>query len=348
MQKQYSEPEETTGEENNETFDPAEEVSETVTDVNMLTEENVIDRSHASASQTGEAAPEWNPPPSFTDDQVHDDKSEKDKGKGEQQEYVNPEMEDLPDELKEEGAGYMADMCLEVYGEGKRELGNLFIPIKKRRITRLDEEGLIDLSMTLRLRNNTTSTVQEVIDRYNSKATDVFKLRPKFVEEVRPILVKEFSKKGIGLTPMQRVCVSVALDLKEDMKIAVQLKGEADNIIDALKEATAAWQQYSSTQGQQHTPNPAHTSSPSQEPGSTGQQNSDNGHVNNHDQGHQTDPLDQSAAREQSLASEFERIQQENQGSSGPAFIPSPGKSRNAQKKRKTTKRKSSKKSSAL
>lgn len=225
--------------------EPEEKISHTpsaavIVDTDMLVDEPVIDRSHTGGQGTGETVPEWTPP-EFSGTIEEDEQEEQ---KPTDHPFANDELMDLPEGEKAEAATYMADMALSVYGETKREIGNALIPIKKRRIIKLEEKGLIDTSIPIKSREGGYFPAQHYIDNYNEKATDVFGLRENFVKEVRPILIKEFAKKGIGLTPWQRIGVAVALDLKEDVKIAMGLRGTANEIIEAMKETTAAYNGY--------------------------------------------------------------------------------------------------------
>lgn len=229
-QDNIQEPEETSGQ------IPAANVVE---DADMLTEEAPIDRTHASVNATGPTVNEWTPPP-YQPGIGEDIGAEPGKTpENQQQEYVNPDLMDLPEDDKLEGATYMADLAIEGYGEVKKELGNQFLPIKQRRLRKLEERGLIDQNILLPKRGGGFAPAETFIENYNQKARNVFGVREKFRQEVRPILIKEFAKKGIGLTPWQRIGWAVVMDLKEDMKIAMGLRAAADEIVEAMKDMTA-------------------------------------------------------------------------------------------------------------
>lgn len=232
-----------------------------VVDSDILTGDSVHERGHASVSATGPTVGEWTPPPyqPGMNEEAEPGTAEKEP---DPREFVNPDMTDLPESDKLEGATYMADMAIEVYGEGKKELGNLLLPIKNRRLRRLEEKGLIDQDIMLPRRGGGFAPAGDFIANYNQKATDVFGVRPKFREEVRPILIKEFAKKGIGLTPWQRIGFAVFMDLKEDMKIAMGLRATADEIIEAMKEMTEAVRQHGYGGATQQTTAPPVTEQP--------------------------------------------------------------------------------------
>jgi len=226
----------------NDILEPEERTGATPTatmqDTDILTEDQVHERGHATVSATGPTVNEWKPPPYQPG--MGDDAALGGEKQPEPQpsDFVNPDMMDLPEDEKLAGATYMADMAIEIYGEGKKELGNLLLPIKNRRLRRLEEKGLIDQDIMLPRRDGGYAPASDFIDSYNQKATDVFGVREKFRSEVRPILIQEFAKKGIGLTPWQRIGFAIFMDLKEDMKIAMGLRAMGEEIIETMKEMT--------------------------------------------------------------------------------------------------------------
>ena len=80
---------------------------------------------------------------------------------------------------------------------------------------------------------------------FNNKCKSPFKLREGFRNVARPILISEFKKRGIGLTPMQRLLVALGVDLKKDIQqIVIPIKAQGAMIIDALKETTMYYKGY--------------------------------------------------------------------------------------------------------
>jgi hypothetical protein len=245
-----------------EIHEPGEEAAtttnaEVVTEVlDPLTSEPIIERDHTNISGSSQQAAST-PMEEYTPRIAPDEEKMEGMPSEEEPTYdqMNEQMKNMPPEAQEEAAGYAADMVLGLYGEGKRMLGNEMLLFKSKRLNKMHSEGVIDLDMPIPYASDVKDTptfipARHAIYSYNEIARDAFGLRPKFVENVRPILVNEFKKRGVGITPMMYLGLQVAGDLRKDFVKFQQLSNANTAIMEAMKEATRYYREHGRMQSQ--------------------------------------------------------------------------------------------------
>jgi hypothetical protein len=242
----YHEPEETSSAAEN------ADIGKPPVDFDPITDEAAINRAHTTTGtqqQTG-PMPEYKIKDPVIDEQ-NQGAADQPPGKEKEPEQWNEDVKDLPPGAKEAGAEFVADKAIWLYGEAKNFIGNQFIPIKEKKLVKLEAKGEIDLTLPLIMTqaDGTHINVPAItaIREFNTDARDPFPIRPEFVEVAKPILTEEFSKRGIAVTPMQQLAIAVGMDLYQDAQIAMELRRRHDNLIDAFKEATRYYRQSNGT-----------------------------------------------------------------------------------------------------
>lgn len=234
MSKEFSEPDEK--------VTPAAE--QPIPDQDMLTSERVIDRTHAQTSTTGPTANEWVPPP-FTGNTTADGPDEQ---PDEPQDHplANPGLKDAPPHVKKKGAEFFADKILKGWGKGKRMLGMYLVVIPDSKLDDLEERGLIDRNIVLKMHNGTMIPAGMVIQKHNNdaeKIIDQYCLTKEFYDEAMPMLVEELTKHDIALTNLQMLGVTAGMDLYNFGEKLFPQFMQGKDIINAFKETTAAVRQ---------------------------------------------------------------------------------------------------------
>jgi len=150
----------------------------------------------------------------------------------------NEPKQPIDDEDQEMSAEFTAEMALMGIGWLKQATFHL-VKIKEKKLVKLEKSGDINLSLRIPLAPNNPQTVSllEYVKQFNENNKPLFDLTEGYRKKARPILVKEFEKRGITMSPMG---ILVAATLKEFAEAGVQVFMMGNQMIDSLKEYSAS------------------------------------------------------------------------------------------------------------
>ena len=169
--------------------------------------------------------------PTFTDfDNVEEQK--------EPERVFNESYSELDGKEKTMGAEMMAEMTLDLYSTGCSFLGK--VPqISESKLDQLIAEGEINPDITLQTESGNLP-IKEFAAEYNESIKEAFIVTDEFKEKVKPPLIRVFKKRGIGMTDEQLLMYYFGQDIAVKGIQAFTLKKTANNILESLKENTAA------------------------------------------------------------------------------------------------------------
>lgn len=136
------------------------------------------------------------------------------------------------------GAESAADMTIAGY-EWLHVLGNKFLQISPKRLQRMEEAGEINLQAMIDYDVNHRITAGEFIQQFNQQVSNVLTVSDEFKEEIKPLLVELFMKKGVKISLETRIMIVVGKDLAAKLFIIAQQKQQTKVILQAVREATA-------------------------------------------------------------------------------------------------------------
>ncbi len=146
---------------------------------------------------------------------------------------LNPGMQNLPPEEARQAAESMVDVIFEVYGLIKVWVGSkVKIDITGNKLRDLLEKNKIGLDIPLPLPNGDTTTFREIAASFDTQVAETFTVSPSFINKVREPMIREFMKRGIGLTDIQKIGVYWAIELLQTGMQALSFRGLANEIID--------------------------------------------------------------------------------------------------------------------
>lgn len=205
-------------------------------DYDPLLNQNVKERSytqhHASEATTFEELkePAFEKPPVDAFQPVNDAKAA--------DSVFNKSYNELPKKDKEMGAEMMAQMALSLYGKGCNLLGK--IPqISPTKIDRLIAEGEIDPNIQIPTEAGAVP-LRAFAHEFNAEISEAFEVSDEFKEEVTPVMVRVFQKRGIGMTDEQMLGFLFLQDIGDKAAKAFMLRKASASIVDSLREKTAA------------------------------------------------------------------------------------------------------------
>jgi hypothetical protein len=161
-------------------------------------------------------------------------------------EPLNKELNDLPKKDKHDAADKVAKMIL-----GGYRMGNEFIDKKllfdKKKISKLQMSGELDLSVQIPISENEQITAGEFIEEFNQQSEGTITVSKEFEEEVLPILTRVLEKRGVGMTDEQYLVYLFGKDLAVKGFMVTQSLSAKKEMLEVLKEATLAMRENRST-----------------------------------------------------------------------------------------------------
>ena len=139
-------------------------------------------------------------------------------------EQFNPKMEELPKKDKKEGARYVAETIVGIYSF-LWEMANKSILFNENKLAKLEADGEIDLNMMLPVGDGQVVTIREFAEEYNRQNDGALKVSQEFMDEVLPVLTQILEKRGIGMTPEQKVLYLFAKDSIQKGLVLYQMMG---------------------------------------------------------------------------------------------------------------------------
>jgi len=118
---------------------------------------------------------------------------------------VNPRFSEMSEGERNKSAAHAAAMTIAAYEKVTTFLPYEAVKISKRRLSKLESEGKIDLDMPFPMRRGTFIPTSEFIDQFNKAQKELFYFPQELKDEAMPLLEEIYAKKGIGASPEQRL-----------------------------------------------------------------------------------------------------------------------------------------------
>lgn len=202
--------------------------------------------------------------------------------KPEEPKPFNEQFAQMPKKDKEDAAGKMANMLIDLYSFINNKAEGL-VKFNTKKLKRLHTKGEINLNLPIPVDDQgATAPMKEYFEEYNRQQEGVFEVSEEFKNEVRPPLTRVLSKKGLGMTDEQQLMYLVAKDAGAKIFVGIQLGMTMNTMLKELKVYSAEMRgNNSAQQGNVNMPaTPPPPPGPS-EPSPQGQQSYSPGHAVN-------------------------------------------------------------------
>lgn len=154
----------------------------------------------------------------------------------EQPSQFNPAFHDLSKKDKQKGAEAMADVAIDGYARLKNLMANV-ATISENRLDREIADGQINPNLQLPIDEyGNTATLKEFANEWNNEVKEVCETSDEFKEEVKPMIVEEFMKRGVGMTNMQKLIYTVGMDLTTTTISVIQLRRVGNGFFESWRE----------------------------------------------------------------------------------------------------------------
>jgi len=200
-------------------------------------QENVKQREYTKPNVQGEidATPIDEPtftPPSF------DDLEAQFSGGGQEAptepDSANPYVNELDSKDQKTASKALVEAVLDGYTQ-LNKFGSRAVQIKTEIVQQLMREGEIDYNLTIPV-NGRNVPVIEYIQAYNVELNDVFSVDDEFKDKVRPVMLRVFMKRNIGMTDEQLLAYYFGVDIVTKVSVAFSLRKQNAMLIDSMRE----------------------------------------------------------------------------------------------------------------
>lgn len=136
----------------------------------------------------------------------------------------------LSDIDKKRAAEAMASTFIQGYSLLCKQ-GAKWVMIKPGRVTKLIREGKINPDILYYAPGNVQATAPEIIQAYNNEMSEIMEVSEDFVDQVRPLLVRIFTKRGIGMSDEAQLCWIVGQDVFMKGSMLLSIKKQSNDFI---------------------------------------------------------------------------------------------------------------------
>ncbi len=154
-------------------------------------------------------------------------------------EPVNPALKNLPQKDVHNAAEVAADMVIGGYVM-VNELANSAIQIGDRKVRNLTRKGLLNPRIPIPLPHGEVPMSVFIEKIFNAQSADAFSVSEEFKAEVRPPLIREFEKRGIGATDAQLILFAFGKDIAFKLPKLMGLLNNRKDTLNQLIELTEA------------------------------------------------------------------------------------------------------------
>jgi len=152
---------------------------------------------------------------------------------------IDPGYNEMSGAEKKRGAEGMANAFIQGYSILCKQ-GAKWVMIKPEKVQRLVMEGKINADVMYQMPGGVMATAPDIINSYNAEMSEVMEVSDEFVDQVRPLLVRIFMKRGLGMSDEAQLMWIVGQDIFSKGVILFQIKKQSAEFIKAFTIQNAA------------------------------------------------------------------------------------------------------------
>jgi len=173
------------------------------------------------------------------EDYEEEEKEKPKKGFGSDDPFVNNDLEDYSSKEKDEASAQLVDTFLDGYKVAHTFAGRYFT-MSEEEIVKKAIKGEINPDMRIPVSQTETLSVRQFIGEYNNQVNEVLVVDDEFVERVRPVMIRVFSKRGYGMSDEQYLMFAFGKDIVQK---GAQLYTFKKSLAQSLKMMTEMYNQ---------------------------------------------------------------------------------------------------------
>ena len=158
-------------------------------------------------------------------------------GQGEDASSANPYVENLDKKDQRTASAAMVEAVLDGYSQ-LNSFANKLVQFNINKVQKSIRDGEIDPNLLIPV-SGTPMTPIEYMEEYNAQTKDVISVSDEFKDKVRPVMLRVFMKRNIGMTDEQLLGYYFGVDLLTKGAMVFGLRSQQKELIDSLKEMSA-------------------------------------------------------------------------------------------------------------
>lgn len=154
-------------------------------------------------------------------------------GTNEEQSSANPYTENLDKKDQRKASEALVDAVLDGYTQ-LNGFANKLIQFNPNKIQKLISDGEIDGNLKIPIQGQEIG-VLDYINEYNKQTEGVIGVSDEFKDKVRPVMVRVFQKRNIGMTDEQLLAYYFGVDIVQKGAMMYSLRGQNLALLEQLK-----------------------------------------------------------------------------------------------------------------
>lgn len=147
---------------------------------------------------------------------------------------ANPYMEQLDTKDQKNASKALVEAALDAYSQ-LNKFANRLVKFNPQQIQAKMQSGEIDSSLTLPV-NGQEMGVLDYVNAYNEEVGDVISVDDEFKDKVRPVMLRVFMKRNIGMTDEQYLAYLFGVDILTKGALVYSLKKQNQDLINSMIE----------------------------------------------------------------------------------------------------------------
>lgn len=158
-------------------------------------------------------------------------------GQNEEASSANPYIENLDKKDQRTASAAMVEAVLDGYSQ-LNSFANKLVQFNINKVQKSIRDGEIDPNLLIPV-SGTPMTPIEYMEEYNAQTKDVISVSEEFKDKVRPVMLRVFMKRNIGMTDEQLLGYYFGVDILTKGAMVFGLRSQQKELIDSLKEMSA-------------------------------------------------------------------------------------------------------------
>lgn len=168
---------------------------------------------------------------------------------------ANPYVENLDKKDQKVASQAMVEAVLDGYSQ-VMSFANRLIQFNISKVQKLIRDGEIDPNLLIPV-SGAPMTILEYMQEYNNQTKEVITVTEEFKDKVRPVMLRVFMKRNIGMTDEQLLGYYFIVDIVTKASIVFSLRSQNTELIKSIKEMSAGYTQSpQAVNAQMETPAP--------------------------------------------------------------------------------------------
>jgi hypothetical protein len=152
---------------------------------------------------------------------------------------ANPYVENLDKKDQKIASQAMVEAVLDGYSQ-VMSFANRLIQFNIAKVEKMMRDGEIDPNLLIPV-SGTPMTILEYMREYNNQTKEVISVTEEFKEKVRPVMLRVFMKRNIGMTDEQLLGYYFIVDFVTKGSIVFSLRSQNNELIKSIKEMSVGY-----------------------------------------------------------------------------------------------------------